>query len=120
MSIDASRYGLITHEYRYKEAYDGTIDSRYSKARELEIPTHLKLSLIGTLITEMFGVVSAVRRRFIVELDGTDHFAIDDFAGGVPQRYLNAPEIGANNLPCMVTRITIDEDADKTTLELWG
>jgi len=120
MSIDPTRYALITHEYRWKEEYDSTIDSRYSKARELEMPTHLKLSLISTLITTLFNMVKAVRRRYIVELDGTDHFHIDDFAAGPPQRYLTAPEVGANALPCIVSRVTIDEDANKTVVELWG
>lgn len=120
MSINVARYGLITNEYRYKEAYDSTIDTRYSKARELEIPTHLDLALITSLVTAMFAVVSPVRRRFMVEINDTASFSIDSFMDGTPARYLNAPEIGAVNIPCIVTRAAIDEAENKTTLELWG
>jgi hypothetical protein len=120
MSVNAARYGLITHEYRFVEAYDSVIDTRYSKARVLEIPTHLDIALVATLVTDLFNVVSPVRRRFIVELDGTEVFTIDDFANGSPTRFLTSPEHGVTNKQCIVTRVEIDEDACKTIAELWG
>lgn len=121
MSINTARLGLITQEFRFREAYDATVDSRYTKARVMEIQTHLDMALTPALVSAMFGVVSAARRRFVVEINDTDYLGIDDFAGGCPLRYLIAPEVGVPAaLACIVTRMTVDEDAIKTSLELWG
>lgn len=120
MTINSARYGLITHEFRYGEAYNSTIDARYTKARELEIDTELDLGKITTLLTDMFAVIGSVRRRFVIELKGCDSFSINSFVGGPPPRILNAPELGANSLNVIVTRAEIDEDADITTIEVWG
>jgi hypothetical protein len=120
LTINTARFGLITNEFRFSEAYNSTTDTRYSKARELEIPSHLDLGLISGLLTAMFAVISPVRRRFIVDLKGTDAFSINDFAGQVPARYLNAPEVGAVNLQVIVTRAQINEEEDTTTIEVWG
>lgn len=120
MSINTARYGLITNEFRYGESYNATTDARYSKAREMVIESHLDLALITGLLTALFGVVSSVRRRFIVNIKGTTAFSLDSFVGGAPARYFNAPEVGASNLACIVTRATIDEENDETIVELWG
>lgn len=120
MSIDASRYGLITHEYRFREAYNSSLDTTYQKARELEIPTHLDVGLITTLLSDMFAVIGAVRRRFIIDLKSTDEFTIDSFTSAPPARYLEAPELGASNLPVIVTRASINEATNTTVIEVWG
>jgi hypothetical protein len=120
MSVAVDRYGVITREFQFQEAYNATIDTRYAKARELEIESNLDSSLTSSLLTQMFGVIGAVRRRFVVELKGTTDFSVDDFAGQVPVRYFTASEFDITNLPCIVTRLVVDEDADTTTMELWG
>jgi hypothetical protein len=120
VTINAARYGLITHEYRFGEAYNATIDARYTRARELELPTELDLGKITTLLTDMFAVIGSVRRRFLVELKGCDSFKLDDFSGSVPARILQAPELGANSLSVIVTRAEINEGEDITTVEVWG
>ena len=120
MSIDPLRYGLITHEYRYREAYNSTLDARYIKARELEISSNLDVGLVNTLITDMFAVIGAVRRRFTIDVLGTSEFGVDSFASGPPARILDAPELSAVNLPVIVTRAVINEETNTTTLELWG
>jgi hypothetical protein len=120
LSINPARFGLITNEYRYREVTDSVLASRYEKARELDIKTNLDVGLINQLIIDMFGVLGAVRRRFIIELKGTTAFSINDFTERTPPRIFHAPELGANNLPVIVTRLIIDEDSDITTIEVWG
>lgn len=120
MSIDPNRYGLITNEYRYAEVYDSGIAATYTKARELEILSNFDLGKIGTLLSAMFAVIGAVRRRFIVELIGTDYITLDDFTFATPARYFTAPEFNANMLPVIITRASIRESENKTILELWG
>lgn len=120
MSIDPNRYGLITNEYRYAETYDAGIAAIYAKAREVEIPTNFDLAKVGTLLTAMFAVVGAVRRRFFVDLIGTDYIDIDAFASATPPRYFTAPEFSVNNLPTIITRAAIIESENRTKLELWG
>lgn len=120
MSIDPNRYGLITNEYRYAEAYDAGIAAIYAKAREMEIPTNFDLAKVGTLLSAMFAVVGAVRRRFMVDLIGCDYITIDAFETATPPRLFTAPEFGANNLPVIITRAAIIESENRTKLELWG
>lgn len=120
MSIDPNRYGLITNEYRWAENYDAGIDAIYTKARELEILSNFDLAKVGTLLTALFGVVGAARRRFSVDLIGTDYITIDAFAAATPARYLTAPEFNVTNLPTIITRAAIQESENRTRLELWG
>lgn len=120
MTINASRYGLITNEFRYKEAYSATIDSRYVKAREMEINSELDLGLVTGLLTDMFGVVGAARRRFMVHLIGTDFLNINSFAGQTPTYTFTSDDLGVSGLSVIVTRAVIDEDEGITSLELWG
>lgn len=120
MSIDPNRYGLITNEFRWVEQYDADLAAAYSKAREMEIPTNFDLANLGSLLTAMFGVVGAARRRFAVDITGTDYITIDDFALKTPARYFTAPEFGVNMLPVIITRAAIIESDNVTKLELWG
>ena len=120
MPINPARYGFITNEYRYRVVENATLEAAYEKARELEINTKLDVGLITSLLTDLFGVIGAVRRRFVVEFKGTTEFSINDFTDRTPARFFTAPELGVNALPTIVTRINIDEEADLTTVELWG
>lgn len=120
MTIDASRYALITNEFRWKEAYNATIDSRYAKARELEIPSNFRAADVNTLVADLFNVLGAVRRRFEVELSGTDIYTIDSFTTGAPLVSFTCPEFGVSNLTCLVVGCNIDEEQNKTTITLWG
>ena len=120
MSINPARFGLITNEYRYREVSDAVIASRYLKARELEIDTYFDLPNITALLTSMFAVVGAVRRRFLVVVKGTDHITIDSFAGQIPARLFTAPEFGVTDLPVIIARAQINNSENRTYLELWG
>lgn len=120
MPIDPSRYGLITNEFRFREAYNASIDTRYAKARELEIPTNMRMADTASLLSDMFGVIGAVRRRFQVEVSGTTSYSINSFSTSVPLVSFTCPEFGVSNLTCMVVGCNIDEEKDSTTLELWG
>lgn len=120
MSIDPNRYGLITNEFRYVESFDPVLAAAYSKARELEIPTNFDLSKVGTLLSAMFLVIGAVRRRFMVDLIGCDYITVDAFVAATPPRFFTAPEYNVNNLPVIITRAAIIESENRTKLELWG
>ena len=120
MSIDPSRYGLITNEYRWKELFDATMSSTYLKARELEIKTNLDLGLISQLLEDVFDVIGNIRRRFAIDVKGTDFISPNDFSPRTPAFYFTAPEFAVNALPVIVTRATIVESENKTSLELWG
>lgn len=121
MSIDPARYGLITNEYRWvADSYDAGIAAAYTKARELEIPTNFDLSTLTALRNALFAVIGAVRRRFVVDLIGTDYITIDDFANATPARLFTAPEFGVTNFPVIITRAAIIESENQTKLELWG
>lgn len=120
MTINAARYGLITNEFRYQEAYDSALDADYLKAREMEIDSNLDLSNISTLLTDLFAVIGSVRRRFLVIIKGTDYIGVDDFATGCPPRLFTAPELGLDQHPVIVTRAQIKHSENRTYLELWG
>ncbi len=120
MSIDAARYGLITNEYRWKEVFNSSLSSTYLKARELEIKSNLDLGLITNLLVDIFGVVGAVRRRFAIDIKGTDFISPNDFSPRTPAFFFTAPEFSVTALPVIVTRATIVESENKTSLELWG
>jgi hypothetical protein len=120
MSIDAARYGLITNEFRWKEEYNPTLAAEYIKARELIIETNFDFANIPLLLADIFGVIGATRRRFILDIKGTDYIGIDDFAVSTPARYFHAPEHSANMLPVIITRAAIMESENRTTMELWG
>lgn len=120
MSINPARYGLITNEYRYKEVSNSLVTTRYSMARELEIETALDMANLSTLILEMFGVIGEPRRRFIVELVGTDFIDINSFQGQLPCVYYTNPDHSADNMVCAITRAVIKESENTTVVELWG
>jgi hypothetical protein len=117
--IDPTRYAFITNEYRREYVRDTTIATRYKKARVLDLDTNM-VGPVTTMLTAMFAVIGAVRRRFEVFVAGTDIFDLDMLAGATLGITLNAPEHEANNLLCIVTRMIIDEDEDQTILEVWG
>lgn len=120
MPIDVGRYGYLVQEFRYLQQYDEDLDTKYKRARELDIPTNLSMANIETLIIDMFGVIGSVRRRFEVIVAGTDYISINDFSGSVPARLFTAPEFGVEDLPVIITAAVIKESEDVTELELWG
>lgn len=120
MAINPARYGLITNEYRWREAANATTATRYSNARELEIESSLDMANTVTLILQMFGVLDASRRRFAVDIVGTDFIDLNSFATQIPCVYFNCPELNASMLITAITRAVINEDDNITSLELWG
>lgn len=120
MSVDPARYGLITNEFRFGEVFDQNLSTTYTKAREMVIESNLQKAKITALLTDMFAVIGSVRRRFSVDLSGTDHFTVDSFAFGPPMRYFTCPEFGVTNLPVVIVACTINEDENLTSVELWG
>lgn len=120
MSIDPQRYGLITNEFRWREAYNPALEVDYIKARELEVGTHFDLATIGVVLNDLFGVVGEFRRRFQLDIVGTDYISPDDFVPKTPARYLTAPEFGLSMHPVIVTRCAISEEENLTVLEVWG
>lgn len=120
MSIDPARYGLITNEYRWKELFNTAVSAAYLKARELEITSNFDLGTITNLLTDIYNVVSVARRRFALDLIGTDFIGPNDFAPRTPAFYFTAPEFNVTALPVIVTRVTLVESENKTSLEIWG
>lgn len=117
VTIDASRYALLTQEYRYAEVKLPGIASLYAKAKDLTLESKFR-NISPTLATAIANLIGAPRRRLEVVVSYTD-FGIDIFAGQTPTALIVAPKLDINGL-FILTRAVFNEDQNMTTFEAWG
>jgi hypothetical protein len=121
MSIDVTRYALLTAEYRYVEQNYTSVGTTYSKAKVLEILSKFQTTTgIASLVSLIGDVMSAPKRRLELTVSGTDVLSPDSFTGTCPTVRLTYPFLGINNERFAVTRMVVNEENNSTVLELWG
>lgn len=120
MSIDPSRYGLLTNEFRWETVYSAVVDSRYARAKELDIESLFQdPTKAAPIVAAIYAVLGSPKRRFEVTVSGASAVAPDSFINGLPNVNLIIPKLNVNGR-YLLTRSVSNEEDDKTVMELWG
>lgn len=120
MSIDPSRYGLLTNEFRWETAYSAVVDSRYARAKELDIESLFQTpGNTAPILAAIYAVLGSPKRRFEVTLSDTDVVPDNAFVNYLPNVRLIIPKLNIDGR-YLLTRAVVNEGDNKTVIELWG
>jgi len=120
MSIDPSRYGLLTNEYRWETVYSAVVDSRYARAKELDIESLFQdPTKAAPILAAIYAVLGTPKRRFEVTVSGASAVSPNAFRLFLPNVHLVIPKLNVDGR-YLLTRSVSNEDDDKTVMELWG
>ena len=122
MSVDSSIYGELTQPYRYIDKQDATLLARFPLARSVEAMTGFStISGMQTVADERFALLTGLRRRFLLVLEGCDYITPSDFSGSAPAATLKADRYGlSGGRRVVIVKFETDYGRNQTRLLVWG
>lgn len=126
MPATPARISFVVQPYRSALASDAGVLARYGpSARDTgatPVPTYFDdMGDTQAMVNERFALLKADRRKFTVEVAGIVSFTgALDFSQTVPSVQIVDDEKKANFAGAIVGIASVDYDAAKTTIVVWG
>ncbi len=122
MTVDPTIYGFISQPYRYAQSSDVNVQNDYEQARIVEVPgVFTDLTDAESVNSVLFDMIKAPRRRFTVEVDGTDVISLDDFDGETPCFTIKSNRYGLSaGLLVIAIGVQINASKNITSIDCWG
>lgn len=115
--LDPNRAAFVKREYRYFTSLDGDVLARNPAARVVEVDTNMDEGG-ATALAHSYLAENVKPRAFELTMQGT--ISIDNFLACPPAYVANFPRLRTDGRTMKAIAVSIDYDAETTSLRVRG